>query len=157
MAALRTAGIDFEVVPGVTSASAAAAAAQISLTNRKLASKLVFLSAHRCKGGDFAADWKSVAQPDATLAIYMPGGNYQRVARELLQAGLQPTTSCVIVSQASTPRQLILRLGLGELADLPEPPAPALLLVGEVTRAEALEAATAWGAGGQTVEKEAVR
>jgi uroporphyrin-III C-methyltransferase len=156
MAALRAAGVEFEVVPGVTSASAAAAAAQISLTNRKLASKLVFLSAHRCKG-DFAADWASLARPDATLAIYMPGGNYARIARELVQAGLPAETPCVIVSQASTPRQLILRLELASLLELPEPPAPALLLVGEVTRAEAVEAATAWGASGDAFEKEAVR
>jgi uroporphyrin-III C-methyltransferase/precorrin-2 dehydrogenase/sirohydrochlorin ferrochelatase len=156
MAALRDASIEFEVVPGVTSASAAAAAAQISLTNRKLASKLIFLSAHRCKG-DFAADWASLARRDATLAIYMPGRHYADIARKLVQAGLPAETPCVIVSQASTPRQLILRLDLASLPELPEPPAPALLLVGEVTRAEAVEAATAWGAGGETVEKEAFR
>jgi len=156
MAALRDAGIEFEVVPGVTSASAAAAAAQISLTDRKRASNLVFLSAHRCQG-DFAADWASLARPDSTLAIYMPGGNYDRIARELLDVGLPPATPCVIVSQASTPRQLILRLDLCSLAETPEPPAPALLLVGEVTRAEAIEAAAAWGEGGESLEKEPVR
>jgi uroporphyrin-III C-methyltransferase len=143
MAALRAAGIDFEVVPGVTAASAAAAAAQISLTNRRLASKLIFLSAHRCKG-EFAADWKSVVAQDATLAIYMPGRQYGRIARELLDAGLPGATPCVIVSQASTAQQLILRLDLASLVDAPELPAPALLLVGEVTRTEAVEAATAW-------------
>jgi uroporphyrin-III C-methyltransferase / precorrin-2 dehydrogenase / sirohydrochlorin ferrochelatase len=156
MAALRAAGIEFEVVPGVTAASAAAAAAQISLTNRQLASKLIFLSAHRCKG-EFAAGWKSVVTRDATLAIYMPGSQYGRVAHELLDAGLAGGTPCVIVSQASTPRQLILRLDLASLADAPEPPAPALLLVGEVTRADAVEAATAWGAGGQVLESEILR
>jgi uroporphyrin-III C-methyltransferase/precorrin-2 dehydrogenase/sirohydrochlorin ferrochelatase len=153
MAALRAAGIEFEVVPGVTSASAAAAAAQVSLTNRKLASKLIFLSAHR-RQGDFAADWASVARRDATLAIYMPGSHYQRIAGELLAAGLPPTTPCVIVSQASTPRQLILRLELGSLPELPQPPSPALLLVGEVTRTEAVEAAEAWGAGGDPYARE---
>jgi uroporphyrin-III C-methyltransferase/precorrin-2 dehydrogenase/sirohydrochlorin ferrochelatase len=147
MAALRTAEIEFEVVPGVTSASAAAAAAQVSLTDRRRASRLVFLSAHRCKG-DFSADWKLIAQRDATLAIYMPGQNYPRIARELQQAGLPADTPCVIVSQASTPRQLILRLDLSSLAEVPEAPAPALLLVGEVTRAEAIEAAEVWEKGG---------
>jgi uroporphyrin-III C-methyltransferase / precorrin-2 dehydrogenase / sirohydrochlorin ferrochelatase len=156
MAALRAAGIEFEVVPGVTAASAAAAAAQISLTNRRLASKLIFLSAHRCKG-EFAADWKSIVGHDATLAIYMPGGQYGRITRKLLDAGLPAATPCVIVSQASTPQQLILRLDLASLADAPEPPAPALLLVGEVTKADAVEAASAWGAGGQVVEDEVVR
>jgi uroporphyrin-III C-methyltransferase/precorrin-2 dehydrogenase/sirohydrochlorin ferrochelatase len=157
MAALRGAGIEFEVVPGVTSASAAAAAAQVALTDRKVASKLIFLSAHRCKG-EFPADWASVAKRDATLAVYMPGGSYDAIARELLQAGLPAATPCVIVSQASTPRQLILRLDLGSLRELPEPPAPALLLIGEVARAEVLEA-TVWAASDQAFandEKEPV-
>ena len=109
--------------------------------------KHAFLSAHRTKG-EFSADWQSVAQRDATLAIYMPGGNYKCIARELLGAGLPAATPCVIVSQASTPRQLILRLELGTLPGLPEPPSPALLLVGEVTREEAVETASAWGAAG---------
>jgi len=69
----------------------------------------------------------------------------------MLAAGLAGTTPCVIVSQASTPQQLILRLDLASLADAPQPPAPALLLVGEVTRAEAVEVAAAWGAGGQAL------
>jgi siroheme synthase len=156
IAALRAAGIEFEIVPGVTAASAAAAAAQISLTNRRVASKLIFLSAHRCQG-EFAADWKTVLTHDATYAIYMPGGNYERIARELLAAGLDGATPCVIVSQASTPSQLILRLDLASLAGVPEPPAPALLLVGEVTRAEAAEVTAAWGDGGQALENEVVR
>jgi uroporphyrin-III C-methyltransferase/precorrin-2 dehydrogenase/sirohydrochlorin ferrochelatase len=156
MAALRGAGIEFEIVPGVTAASAAAAAAQVSLTNRRLASKLIFLSAHGCKG-KFVADWKSVAAPDATLAIYMPGGQYEQIARELLEAGLAGSTSCVIVSQASTPQQLVLRLDLASLADLPEPAAPALLLVGEVTREEAAEATTGWSAGERALEGQTVR
>jgi len=155
MAALRAAGVEFEIVPGVTAASAAAAAAQISLTNRRLASKLIFLSAHR-GAGEFVADWKSVVARGATYAIYMPGGNYERIARELLDAGLDGATPCVIVSQASTPQQLILRLDLGSLAGAPEPPAPAMLLVGEVTRAEAVEAAASWRAGGQALENEVV-
>jgi siroheme synthase len=85
----------------------------------------------------------------------MPGRNYGRIAGELQRAGLPAATPCVIVSQASTPRQLILRLDLGSLAEVPEPPAPALLLVGEVTRTEAVEAATAWGAGGEALATEA--
>jgi len=146
MSALRAAGVEFEIVPGVTSASAAAAAAQISLTNRRVASHLIFLSAHR-RNGEFVVDWASVAKPDATLAIYMPGHNYERVARELLKAGLPATTPCVIVSGASTAAELILRVDLATLPELPEPPAPALLIVGEVTRSEAVEAAAAWASG----------
>jgi uroporphyrin-III C-methyltransferase/precorrin-2 dehydrogenase/sirohydrochlorin ferrochelatase len=156
IAALRAARIEFEIVPGVTAASVAAAAAQVSLTNRRSASKLVFLSAHRC-AGKFVADWKSVVTRDATYAIYMPGGSYERIARELQEAGLDGATPCVIVSHASMPQQLILRLDLASLAAVPEPPAPAVLLVGEVTRAEAVEAVLSWRASGQALENEVVR
>ena len=146
IAALREAGIEFEIVPGVTAASAAAAAAQVTLTDRRRASRLIFLSAHR-RAGQFDPAWKSLPVSDATLAIYMPGRDYESVARELRSAGLAPETPCLVVSQASTVEQKILRAELGSLAELQEVPAPALLLVGEVTREESLEAMRAYRAG----------
>src|SRR5262249_31741855 len=115
--------------------SAAAAAAQITLTDRHVARQLIFVSAHACKE-NASPDWKSLANGDATLAIYMPGGSYERIGRELQAAGLPRTTPCVIVSQALRPQQLILRADLSSLVDVPEPPAPAILLVGEITREE---------------------
>ena len=144
--ALRESGIEFEVVPGVTAASAAAAAAQITLTDRRRASRLIFLSAHR-HGGQFDAGWQSLPAWDTTLAIYMPGRDYERIAQELCAAGLAPETPCVIVSQASTPEQRIVRADLAYLAEIGEMPAPAILLVGEVTREEVLEASRAYSAG----------
>jgi uroporphyrin-III C-methyltransferase len=135
IAALKAAGVEFEIIPGVTAASAAAAAAQITLTNRHVAPKLIFVSAHASKENE-RTDWKALATGEATLAIYMPGGNYQRLARELQEAGLAASTPCVIVSQAFRPRQLILRLNLDSLAGVREPAAPAILLVGEITRGE---------------------
>jgi uroporphyrin-III C-methyltransferase len=138
IARLQEAGIDFEIIPGVTAASAAAAAAQISLTHRKLASKVVFLSAHR-HAGEVGDDWESVPASGATLAIYMPGSNYEEIARNLRAAGVAAKTPCVIVSQASTDRQRIIRTDLASLGQALEVPAPALLIVGEVTRAETQE------------------
>jgi uroporphyrin-III C-methyltransferase/precorrin-2 dehydrogenase/sirohydrochlorin ferrochelatase len=146
IAALRAAGVKFEIVPGVTAASAAAAAAQVTLTDRRRASRLIFLSAHR-RAGQFDPAWKSLPVSDATLAIYMPGRDYESIARELRSAGLVPETPCLIVSQASTIEQKILRAELGSLAEVQEAPAPALLLVGEVTREETLEATRAYRAG----------
>jgi uroporphyrin-III C-methyltransferase len=149
MAALGAAGIEFEIVPGVTAASAAAAAAQVSLTRRRVASKLIFLSAHRC-AGKLTPSGNTLAVGGATYAVYMPGGSYGRIARELQDAGLHGSTPCVIVSQASTPRELILRLNLASLAEVPEPSAPALLLVGEAMRAETEDAAAAWASAVRT-------
>ena len=138
VAALREAEIDFEIIPGVTAASAAAAAAQISLTHRKLASKVIFLSAHR-RSGEGTSDWEGLPVADVTLAIYMPGGKYDEIARKLQAAGFGKGTPCLIVSQAAAVGQSIVRLELGSLAQMAEVPAPALLIVGEVTRAEAQE------------------
>jgi uroporphyrin-III C-methyltransferase / precorrin-2 dehydrogenase / sirohydrochlorin ferrochelatase len=144
--ALRDAGVAFEIVPGITAASAAAAAAQIALTDRHRASRLIFLSAHR-HGGQFDTAWQSLPASDATLAIYMPGRDFERIALELCRAGLAPETPCLVVSQASTPEQKIVRADLAYLAEIKDTPAPALLLVGEVTREEVREASRAYRAG----------
>jgi len=143
ISALRDAGIDFEVIPGVTAASAAAACAEITLTDRRVASQLIFLSAHR-REGEFERDLKSLPQAGATLVIYMPGHDYERVARALREAaGLAEETPCLIVSQASTPQESIWRTDLSSLASAPALPAPALLIVGAVAAAAKAEAAMA--------------
>jgi uroporphyrin-III C-methyltransferase len=147
IAALDSAGIDFEIVPGVTAASAAAAAARVPLTDRRVASKLIFLSAHR-RSAEPDAEERTAAATDATYAVYMPGGGYERIARELIDAGVPPDTPCVIVSQASTEGQSILRLDLGSLPQAPPVPAPALLIVGSVVGSAGRAVANAEAAGG---------
>lgn len=144
--ALRAAGIDFEIVPGVTAASAAAAAAGISLTDRRHASKVIFLSAHR-RAGEFEHELRSLPVTNATYVIYMPGTDYAKVARELGAAGLAPDMPCLVVSQASTPAQLIYRGKLASLIDTPSLPTPALLIVGAVAATADLETATSLAAG----------
>jgi uroporphyrin-III C-methyltransferase/precorrin-2 dehydrogenase/sirohydrochlorin ferrochelatase len=131
ISALRAAGVDFEIVPGVTAASAAAASAQIALTDRRVASQIVFLSAHR-REGEFERDLKSVPHAGATLVIYMPGRDYERLERALRDAGISEETPCLIVSQASSAQQSIYRTDLTSLGKAPTLPAPALLVVGAV-------------------------
>lgn len=142
IAALQEAGIDFEVVPGVTAASAAAAAAQIPLTDRRVASKAIFFSAHRHEG-EFDKNFGSLAAANATLVIYMPGSNYARVWEALSRAGWAPDTPCLIVSQASLAKQIVCRAELSSLKSLPALPTPALLIVGAVTAARKPESAFA--------------
>ena len=130
--ALGEAGVEFEIVPGVTAAFAAAAAAGIPLTDRRFASKLVFLAGRRAaaslardsSGGGIACD--------ATVAIYMPGEFYGRFAEELTAAGWSADTPCLIVSGAATPGQKIARTHLRNLPQSPRLPAPAVLIVGAV-------------------------
>src|ERR1700722_15688875 len=71
IAALRGAGIKFEVVPGVTSALAAGAALELPLTDRKSASKLIFCTGHFAAGRRGGTVWKGTLPEDATLVIYM--------------------------------------------------------------------------------------
>ena len=138
ISALRDAGVEFEIITGVTAASAAAAAAQITLTDRRAASQLIFLSAHR-PPGEFERDLKSVPRTGATLVIYMPGSQYARLTGALRDAGIPLETPCLIVSQASTAEQSICRTELASLAGLSPLPAPALLVIGFVASAAKAE------------------
>jgi len=130
---LRRAGIPCEVVPGVTSALGAAAAAQIPLTHRRASSALVFITAHQASGSE-AANWGKLAGSGATLVIYMPGQNYSAVGAKLKAAGLAGETPCAVISRATTPYQRNHRTTIGELAGTPQLAAPTLLVVGEVVR-----------------------
>jgi uroporphyrin-III C-methyltransferase len=131
MEALDQAGIACELVPGVTAALGAAAAAQIPLTHRQISHALVLLPGQVAKENQFA-DWRKLASSGATLAIYMPGHNYQVLAEQLLEAGLARATPCAIISSATNEEQAIAQCSLGELSSLDPLRSPALLLVGEV-------------------------
>ena len=129
MDALRAAGISFALVPGVTAASAAAAAASVSLTDRRMGSALVFLTAQRCKGNP-PPNWKAIAELGGTTAIYMPGGHEDDLARQLMESGLAANTSCFVVARASRQDEQVVETTLGALPGLPKLPAPAILLIG---------------------------
>jgi uroporphyrin-III C-methyltransferase len=129
--ALRKANIAYEIVPGVTSAFGAAAAAEIPLTHRRASSAVVFLTAHQAKGSE-SANWSKLAGSGATLVLYMPGHNYSDVSARLLAAGLSESTPCAIVSRASTVHQKNHFTTIQELQNAPHLPAPTLLVVGEV-------------------------
>lgn len=126
--ALREAGVPFEVVPGVTAASSAAAFLEASLTDRRVASRLIVLSGHRTVPQQDL--WPGALPTDVTLAIYMPGQDLARVGASLLRSGLPATMPCVAVTDASRPQAAYSGSQLGELADLPPSVAPTLLLVG---------------------------
>jgi uroporphyrin-III C-methyltransferase len=130
MEALAKAGIAFEVVPGITSAMGAAAAANLPLTDRRYASKLVFLTNHAAGNVEINAD--DIVSKDATHLVYMPGSNYEELAAKFLAGGLALDTPCLIVTNATRPEQKILRTTLCELGAQSRLPAPALLIVGEV-------------------------
>jgi len=129
--ALRDAEVPYKIVPGVTSALAAAAAAAIPLTHRRLSSVVIFLTAHQASDSE-AAEWNRFAGSGSTLVIYMPGRDCEGLSRKLRSAGLAEETPCVIVSQVSTVRQRIYRTSVLDLATTPSVESPSLVIVGGV-------------------------
>lgn len=127
---LRKAGIEFEIVPGVTAASAAASAAGITLTDRNAASSLVVTTAHNVRGEKMRLGGFDPQR--TTFAVYMPGPDYERTAQELMEAGVDAMTPCAIISNAGRSNQQVRRLPLAKLSNLRGIVAPALLIVGEV-------------------------
>ena len=132
MEALRQRGIAFEIVPGVTAALGAAAAAEIPLTQRKVSSALVFLTGH-CLDDNAKDDWRGLASSGATLVIYMPGPDYEGTAHRLFDAGMKGNTPCALISRANSPDKQVYHTTVGDLRSAPRHPAPTLLVVGEVT------------------------
>jgi uroporphyrin-III C-methyltransferase / precorrin-2 dehydrogenase / sirohydrochlorin ferrochelatase len=151
MDALRVAGLPFAIVPGVTAASGAAAAAGVSLTDRRLGSALIFLTAQRCKGNP-PPNWKAVAELGGTTAIYMPGGHEDDLARQLIDSGLPADTHCFVVASASRPEEQVIETTLGQMPGMQKLPAPAILLIGTV-RADRTEAAAIPGNAGKNADR----
>jgi len=140
MAALRGAGISFDVVPGVTAAFAAAAEAEIPLTLRETASALVF-AAGQDADGDTLPGWAGLALSGATVAVYMGKAVAAKVAARLVEAGLKASTPVAVIENASRPDRRIYAGRLDELAALagrPELTGPVLIIVGEVVAAGAI-------------------
>jgi uroporphyrin-III C-methyltransferase/precorrin-2 dehydrogenase/sirohydrochlorin ferrochelatase len=115
MAAMRAAGVSYEVVPGVTAAFAAAADFELPLTLRGVSSSMVFTTGHDLKG-DALPDWAKLAIDGATVAVYMGRSIAAEVAQRLAEAGLSQDTAVAVVENASMASR---RMFHGTLADLP--------------------------------------
>jgi uroporphyrin-III C-methyltransferase len=137
MDALREAGIAFEVVPGITAALGAAAAAQVPLTDRRSAPGVSFLTGHHCAQRVPPAESarsNGRADEQATLVLYMPGSDYASVAAGLVSRGWAQDTPCLVVSHATLPDQQIMHTTLAGLPGATRFAAPAILIVGAVAR-----------------------
>lgn len=148
--ACHAAGVAVEVVPGISAAIGAAAAAQMPLTHRRSASIVSFV-AGQCKGLS-EQNWAGLTGQGRTLVIYMGLATAEAIADKLIEDGLAPDMPVAVVENATRPQMRVLR---GPLAGLPDLVArekvksPAIIIIGEVTaepeieqlRALALEAA----------------
>ena len=151
MAALRDAGISFEIVPGITSAFAAAADFELPLTLRGVASSLVFTTGHDLTGAALP-DWARLAVSGATLCVYMGRTVAASVASRLIDAGLPADMTVAIVENASRGDR---RLFHGTLADLPalehrtELAGPVMVVIGDAVAGANFEHSTPIAAGQQ--------
>src|SRR5216683_5301527 len=103
--ALRKAGIEYEIVPGISAALGAAAAAGISLTDRRVASQILLTTFSR--GIDGSVMHLGCVTSTTTLVLYMPGADYAEVSERLLGGGLPADLPCVIVSHATDSQQQV--------------------------------------------------
>jgi uroporphyrin-III C-methyltransferase len=136
---LTARGIAARVCPGVTAASAAAASAGVSLTLRGLARRLEFITAHARAGEALDLDWNRIADPGATLAVYMGKSAAGKIACNLMNAGLPGATPVLAIENASLPQERVFstRLDLLPLAvKTAIGDGPAMLLIGEAVRRE---------------------
>ena len=134
--ALAEAGIPFEIVPGVTSALAAAAYAGIPLTHRAHSSAVVFLTGHEDPAKpDSAIRWEDYGKLGATLCIYMGMKNLETIARRLQAGGLAPDTPAAVIQSATTGAHRQFIGTVGDIALASERAgfgAPAIVVIGEV-------------------------
>ena len=139
-------GIDFEVVPGITAASACAAYSGIPLTHRDHAQVVSFITGHRASGNsdDDAVDWSAIAGPGRTVAVYMGRRQAGDIRQQILKAGIPAETPVAVISSGTLSKQ---QTQIGELAALEQltagtdSDAPVLIIIGQVA---ALGSTLAW-------------
>lgn len=134
--ALREAGLPFEIVPGVTAATASAAAAGLPLTHRDFSSAVVFVTGHQCAANTGGLDWHALTRLRATLCFYMGVRRLPEIAHNLLQHGMAADMPLALISEATLPTQKIsiTTLGAAEKMSPEEIVQPALVVIGEVVR-----------------------
>ena len=131
---LLTAGVDFEVVPGVTAASGAACYAGIPLTHRDHAQSVRFITGHT-KDHQLDLPWQQLMNEQETLVFYMGLAGLAIITRELIRAGRRPDTPIAIIEKATRVDQRVISgtlASIQQVAEMEKPEAPTLLIIGGV-------------------------
>jgi uroporphyrin-III C-methyltransferase len=134
MRALLDAGIECEIVPGITAAAGAASATGIPLTHREHAQTLVFATGH-LKDDTVELDWPALARPRQTVVIYMGLGALEIICTQMIAHGLAADTPAAVIHAATTPRQCGVHATLASLPGAVRAAgirAPALIMIGDV-------------------------
>ncbi len=132
--ACRSADIGYEIIPGVTAASAAAAAYGIPLTRRLTARRVQFITGHDTSGAlPSDLNLAALADPGATTVVYMARRTFRTLAALLIEAGLPPDTPALLAEAVSTPLQHLQRATIATLTP-PDSDTPALILIGPLVQ-----------------------
>jgi len=133
--ALAGAGVPFRIVPGITSATAAASAAGIPLTDRREASSVALVTGHEDPHKpETKINWEALAGIE-TVVFYMPVGKLSEIADRLISAGRDPSTPAAVVQGVATPQQRTIVAALGTIpaaAEQARIAPPAILIIGDV-------------------------
>jgi uroporphyrin-III C-methyltransferase len=142
--ALRSAGVACEVVPGVSSAFAAPAAAGIPVTHRGLAASVTVVTARvgDASGAD-TVDWESLAKVGGTVVVLMGMSERGRIATALVAGGRAEDTPVAVVHWGTTASQRVVRTTLGGLPSV-DLPAPAAIVIGPVAHLDLWSLADGW-------------
>jgi uroporphyrin-III C-methyltransferase len=138
--ALLDAGVPFEVVPGVTSAVAAPAAAGVPVTHRGVSAAVTVVTGHR-RAGEPDVDWRSLAKVGGTIVVLMGVSQRAHIAAELVAGGLTPDTPVAAVRSATTTDEVTVRCRLDELG-FAKIESPAVIVVGPVAAFDLRSAAS---------------
>ncbi len=134
--ALAAAGVDFEVVPGVTSAVAVPAYAGVPVTQRGLSASFTVVTGHSRAAVDKETNWEALAAAGGTIVVLMGVAHRAEIARRLVAAGLDPATPVAAVSWGTRPEQRSARTTLAGLGRLDLDP-PATIVIGAVAQVDA--------------------
>ncbi|NQU06354.1 MAG: uroporphyrinogen-III C-methyltransferase, partial [Calditrichaeota bacterium] len=135
---LKDAGIEFEIIPGVTALSAVGAGAGIPLTDRRDSSWVLLATGHEAASASEPVPWQEIARlKGGTLAVYMGVGDLPRIVKSLIEGGIDPKTDAAVVHSGYTGSQKIVNSPLDKLEKRCKSlgvGAPAIILIGDVTR-----------------------
>jgi len=132
--ALIEAGLDFELVPGVSSVVAAPAAAGIPVTHRGVSASFTVVTGHRQRG-EPSVNWHALAQAGGTIVVLMGVSQRATIAAALIEGGLAPETPVAAIRDATSTQQHVVRCALSELAITPVE-SPATIVIGAVAAFE---------------------
>ncbi len=137
---LAEAGIEFEIVPGVTAGIAAGEYAGIMITDRRYSSQVVFITGQEAEGKEQSnIDWLGLAKFNGTLVFYMGMGNLDFITEQLIKNGMNGATGAAVIADATTPNQRMLQSTVAEISQKCRDEnigAPAIVIIGEAAKSD---------------------